>query len=171
VAGVKGKFCLSLFLLAALAALPHESRGQSLLRPREFRSPDSAYELTWLVWKLREVEAISSRAVGFGGAKGEFFKLSEEILRLGAEEDFRRMIGDGNVTVKVMGLVCLAQLGVERHGDLLRLHSSDGRRVRVSKGCVSYETTVGEIARRLLAEPGFLGHGEKRAAGAGAPRD
>ena len=165
----KRRVYLSLFALAALFGLSlAEARGQSVPRPREFRSPDRAYEMTSLVWKLRSVEVISSRAVGFAGVRGEFFKLSEEVLRLGTEEDFRRMIEDENVSVRVMGLVCLAQLGVARHGDLLRRHSSDGREVRLTEGCLTHETTVGEIARRLLSEPSFLGHEKRPAAVAGA---
>jgi hypothetical protein len=167
---MRRKFCLSLFVLFALAAFGGESRGQSVLREREFR-PDRAGELTSLVWKLREVKEVSSSAVGFGSAKGEFFKLSEEILRLGSERDFEQMVGDENVVVKVMGLVCLAQLGGEHSRGLLRLHTTDGRPVRVAEGCVIYDTTVGKLARRLLAEPNFLGHGKKRAAEAGAAHD
>jgi len=167
---VKRKFCLSLFVPAALAGAVHESRGQSVLRPREFRSPDRAYELTSLVWKLRQAKTVSARSAGYGTG-GEFFKLSEEVLLVGTGRDFRRMIEDENVIVKAMGLVCLARSGGEHGRELLRLHTSDARPVMVVKDCIVYDTTVGEIARRLLAEPNFLGHEKREAARTGAARD
>lgn len=168
---MKMKFCLPLLALAALAGPPHESRGQSALRPREFRAPSDAYELTALVRKLRGVKAVTASAVGFASAKGEFFKLSEEILRVGTAEDFKRMAEDENVVVRVMGLVCLAQLGVGQHGEVLRSHLHDASGVALTVGCIRHDTTVGEIARRLLADPNFLGHEDQRASRARAAHD
>ena len=150
------KVCLS-FSIALLCGLCPGVRGQIRPARAEFRSPDGRYEFTSSLFKLRSVKRVSSRTPGWSGP-GEFFKLSEELLRYGSAGDFERLIEDKNPVIRVMGLVCLARADPERSAAVLPLHFGDKGIVHVSHNCVTYEATVGEIAGRLSSAPNFLGH-------------
>ena len=153
-------------LSAALLAPCLQAHGQrlGLDRPGAFHSPDRRYELTSLVFELRGVKEVSGSRVGWGGRAGAFFLLSEEFLRYGTEDDFKQMLDDRNPVVRVMGLVCLAQLDAGDRAALIGSRVGDGGEVRLFVGCVTTRATVGGIASRLLSDPNFLGHRSKPSA-------
>ncbi len=153
----------SVLIFVALCGTCAAARGQSARPTRELRSPDSGYEFTSLVFKLRSIKLASSRTPGWSGP-GEFFKLSEELLRYGSARDFERLAEDESPVVRVMGLVCLAQVDPARYAAVLPLRLGDRATVSVARDCVLYETTVGELALRLLTEPNFFGHAGGREA-------
>jgi hypothetical protein len=113
---------------------------------------------------------VTSRTPGWGSRPGEFYLLSEEMLRYGSAGDFERLAEDENPVARVMGLVCLAQADAEKSAAVLPLHFGDKAVLFVSDSCVTREMTVGQIARRLLSEPNFLGHRSGPAAGPQAIR-
>jgi hypothetical protein len=164
------KLLSSLPILLALCGLCAQARGQPAGPRPEFHTPDRRYEFTSLAFKLRGVKRVTSRTPGWTAAVGEFFRLSEEMLRYGSAGDFERLAEDENPVVRVMGLVCLARADPEKSAAVLPLHFGDQAVVDVSHNCVTYETTVGRLARRLLSEPNFLGHESGPAAGPQAIR-
>lgn len=141
--------------------------GQTVDRTQTFRTPDKRYEVRSIVWKLRSLKLVSSATPGWS-PPGEFYKLSLELLRYGSEDEFEKLLKDENPLVRVMGLVCLAQLDFEKHSQTLRAHAIDQAVVALSDGCVISHPTVGRIAGMLLQNPDFLGH-KRAGALAGKP--
>ncbi|MFL6231130.1 MAG: hypothetical protein ACJ741_20320 [Pyrinomonadaceae bacterium] len=155
------RFQLSCFIFVVLLGNYYQAHGQSLAPGRGFHAPSRKYELTSLLFRLRLVKEVSSKVVGWG-VRGEFFLLSEDILRVGDEGDFKRMLDDENPIVRAMGLICLAQSNAVKHADALRSRLGDDGQVGLLVGCVGRRARVGEIASMLLADPDFLGHSSKR---------
>jgi hypothetical protein len=149
--------CLRFVFVAILLAGCVPVQGQTVDRARPFRTPDRRYELRSIVWKLRTVKQVSSATPGWT-PPGEFFKLSLELLRYGNEDEFRKLLTDDNPILRVMGLVCLAQLDFEKHSQTLREHATDQAVVALADQCTVSNLTVGRIAGMLLKQPDFLGH-------------
>jgi len=106
--------------------------------------------------KLRSVAVLSDyELVGWSG-KHEFFELSKEFLWAGTERDFKRFLSDRNPVVRAMGLLCLAQTDFDKHFLTLFSHTKDKGEVSLAHGCIISRITVGEFAKRLLANPYFL---------------
>ncbi|HEV2881441.1 MAG TPA: hypothetical protein VGX24_09215 [Pyrinomonadaceae bacterium] len=147
------------FVIAAAILLGGcvQAHGQTVDRNQPFRTPDRRYELRSIVWKLRTVRQVSSRTPGWS-PPGEFFKLSVELLRYGNEAEFQKLLKDENPILRVMGLVCLAQLDFEKHSQTLREHAIDKAIVALADQCTIADLTVGRIAGMLLKNPDFLGH-------------
>lgn len=61
-----------------------------------------------------------------------------------------------NPIVRAMGILCLAQTAKDDSFMVLLSHSNDEAVVYLSQGCFRSEITVGEFAKRLLADPNFL---------------
>ena len=66
------------------------------------------------------------------------------------------MLNDKNPIVRAMGLLCLAQSGVDEYSSTLFAHTGDTQEVYVRHGCIVSKITIGEFARRLLQNPYFL---------------
>jgi len=149
--------CLFFITVTILLGSCLQVHGQTFDRNQPFRTPNKRYELRSIVWKLRTVKEVSSATPGWS-PPGEFFLLSEELLRYGNEEEFKKLLEDENPIVKVMGLVCLAQLDFEKHSQTLRAHAIDKEVVVLHAQCSVINLKVGQIAEMLLKNPNFLGH-------------
>lgn len=145
-------------------------QGQAVDRNQLFHTPNKRYELRSIVWKLRGLKQISSATPGWS-PPGEFYKLSVELLRYGNEDEFEKLLKDENPIVRVMGLVCLAQLGFEKHAPTLRAHVPDEEVVALAADCSVVNLTVGRIAGMLLKNPDFLGHKSMTALPMGTTRN
>jgi len=149
--------CVLFISVTLLLGSCFQVHGQRVDRHQPFRTPNKRYELRSAVWKLRTVKEVSSATPGWS-PPGEFFKLSEELLRYGNEGEFKKLLEDENPIVKVMGLVCLAQLDFEKHSPILRAHAIDQEVVVLHDQCLVSNIRVGQIAKMLLENPNFLGH-------------
>lgn len=161
---------ICLFFVALTMSLGGCARvhGQAVDRTQPFRTPDKRYEVRSIVWKLRSLKQISSATPGWASQPGEFYRLSVELLRYGSADEFEKLLKDENPLVRVMGLVCLAQLDFEKHSRTLRAHAIDKAVVTLAHECVISHPTVGRIAGMLLENPDFLGH-TRTGAPAGKP--
>lgn len=102
------------------------------------------------VRRARTLEKATYKA-GYGMAPGEFYHLTRECLRYGSAEDLRRLLKDEKAIVRVLGLICLAQV-VERDefAAIVRGMKDDRGRVIYTNGCIlDVEGSVGEIAESL----------------------
>lgn len=134
-----------------------QGNAQIVARSMSFRAPDRLYELRSIVWKLRTIKQVSSIAPGWS-PPGEFFTLSEDLLRYGEAKDFKNLLEDENPIVRVMGLICLAQTDFEKYAPTLRIFLIDKAEIVLHNKCLIGRTTVGKIAAHLLEDPNFLGH-------------
>ena len=108
-----------------------------------------------LMTQLLKVKWISNYDPGFG-SPNEFYKLSKQFLKSHTTSDFHRMTNHLNPIVRAMGILCLAQTAKDDSFMVLLSHSNDEAVVYLSQGCFRSEITVGEFAKRLLADPNFL---------------
>ena len=108
-----------------------------------------------LMTELVRVKWISNHDPGFG-SPNEFYKLSKQFLATHTRADFLRMLNHFNPIVRAMGLLCLAQKQRDESFMILLAHTSDETVVRLSRGCLLSEITIGEFAKRLLIDPDFL---------------
>lgn len=164
---MRRQICLFFVAVTMLLGGCARVHGQTVDRKQPFRTPDKRYEVRSIVWKLRSLKQVSSATPGWS-PPGEFYKLSVELLRYGSEDEFEKLLKDENPLVRVMGLVCLAQLDFEKHTQTLRAHAIDKAVVTLAHGCEISHPTVGRIAGMLLKNPDFLGH-ERTDALAGKP--
>jgi hypothetical protein len=105
--------------------------------------------------RLRSVKSLSNFDRGFGGTN-EFYQLSKVFMTRRKAEDFQRMLDDKNPIVRAMGLLCLAQLDVEKYRATLLSHTTDEEYVYLNQGCLVSTITVGEFVTKLLKNPYFL---------------
>lgn len=135
---------ITILALTLLALSPHVSHATG----KEF------YEL---ISELERVEWVSGEATGYGAQPGQFFLLYEKIMKAGNEEDFIRLTMHSNPVIRVMGLLCLANIDPVKHKELLEGFYKDVTKVGYQPfGCVVDESTVGEIARQIVNDPRVL---------------
>ena len=99
-------------------------------------------------------------AIGFGLAPGEFHSLSQEALRAGTPDDFKRLLTDWTPLVRVLGLICLAQsvsaVEVEVASAAAFL-DTDKAVITFTNGCVTNQTsTVADMTRQIVEGRFFL---------------
>src|SRR5437773_2791518 len=94
--------------------------------------------------------------VGYGLTPGEFYRLSQDCLRLGTPDDFRRLLLDAAPLVRLMGLICLPN-SVDKNelAVTAALMSADQTVITFTNGCILNErATAGQVAR-FIAEGQF----------------
>jgi hypothetical protein len=149
------KLKLKILLLSIVTLLP---LGSALAAGGGGRDGSANFKAA--VDKLRSVEVIGGSATGFTLAPGEFFKLSQELLRNGTAEEFKGLLGDKNPVVRVMGLVCLAQTDRAAYAEIAAARRRDRANVSYMIGCVIRHATVAQLADRLVENPFFFGREE-----------
>jgi len=135
------------FSIAILAL--HHAHAEDRVVPDEFNSA---------ILHLRSVERIETPYIGFAAnpAPRRFYKLLKVCLTYGGTEDFKDLLKDANPMVRLMGLACLAKVDVARHAHVFESSMTDRGTVGMLQGCVASQVTVGELARRLVADPDYL---------------
>jgi hypothetical protein len=108
-----------------------------------------------LMSELTKVKWISNHDPGFG-SPNDFYRLSKEFVKSHTPADFRRMVNHPNPLVRAMGLLGLAKTAKDESFMLLLSHSNDETVVRLQRGCLASEITMGEFAKSLLIDPDFL---------------
>ena len=105
------------------------------------------------------LSVLSGRSVGPSASKGIFFRLVREALKFGSEQDFRNWMTHPRPQVRALGLACLC---LRQPPDLEIAAApllSDQAVVNVRPiGCASNRQTIAVFAKRLLADPTYLGH-------------
>ena len=113
--------------------------------------------LSFVIGRLQAIKEISNHErIGWGSANNEFYNLSKELLKMRMEKDFRQMITNSSPVVRAMGLLCLTQMNEDERYSTLSPFIEDPERVSLAEGCMISTITIGEFARRLLANPYFL---------------
>ena len=142
-------------LLAASAAAAQGHSFDITLRVRGGSVALTRYEA--ITRRVRALDRMVYR-VGWGLAPGEFYALSQECLRSGTPDDFKRLLLDATPFVRVMGLICLAQsIGPLELADAAFWLDRDKAVVTYTNGCVQDQrSTVGALARELIEGQFFI---------------
>ncbi len=108
-----------------------------------------------IVEQVRSLDSLTWR-VGWALAPGEFYKLSQEGLRSGTPDDFRRLLRDPTPLVRLMALLCLASsIDDTELAAAAALMHADTTVVTYANGCLLEErSTVGQLSR-WIAERRF----------------
>ena len=110
-----------------------------------------------IVQQVRSLDSLTYR-VGWMLAPGEFYRLSQEGLRSGTPQDFRRLLTDPTPLVRLMGMLWLARSVDDRELAAAAARMAGDRTVVIyTDGClVGERATVGEIASWIADRRFFL---------------
>jgi hypothetical protein len=152
------------FLLSAVMILVAGSTASAQDRSFDLTARVSARlvlhsGLEAIIDRVRSLDRMTYR-VGFGLAAGEFHSLSQEALRAGTPDDFKRLLTDWTPLVRVLGLICLAQSVSAVEAEVASAAASldkDKAVIMFTNGCVMDQTsTVADITRRIVEGRFFL---------------
>lgn len=110
---------------------------------------------------LRALDTVDAAAVGIAGMPGPFFLLSQTFLKEGSIADFESLVGDHNVIVRAMGMVCLVQRAQDRAVPILKGRLASRETFTIFPGgCLGFRMSEGLFAWHLIHNANYLGHGQ-----------
>jgi hypothetical protein len=103
-----------------------------------------------------ETMSLGGSSTGFAGTPSRFYVLTKEICATAKTEEVLDLLGAKEPILRAAGLVSLTRRDAELAAKHLPKHFKDAAPFTLIEGCIAQRLTLGEVAKRLLNQPGFL---------------
>ena len=107
---------------------------------------------------------VEGTGVGAGCTEGHWHRQAVELLQTGSSEDFANLVRERSLSLRTLGVYCLARTGGEQPAAILRSLFADETKIQVCYGgCIVRSTTLGVFAEEMAWNSQFLEGGFKPA--------
>lgn len=136
-------------LILLLSLLVPLTVGAYAPRTREM---DRRHGLAQALKTIATLDTVDGRRVGYAGQPGRFYEALLKLQVHAKAPDLERLLAEKKPVVRAAALIALANQRGAKADPLLRRHLKDaGRFTYRPSGCVGRGSTVGALAKELLA--------------------